>query len=65
MIGFKDGTFRPKQPLSRAETVKALNRLFERPALEGTAQSTWKDVPLTYWASADIESASHTHTLQP
>ncbi|MFC5407010.1 S-layer homology domain-containing protein [Cohnella soli] len=68
LVGFGDGTFRPNGQLTRAEAVKALNKLFDRPipTKAGTV-STWKDVPTTHWASADIEAASHelTLSLQP
>ncbi|PYI56511.1 Ig-like domain-containing protein [Paenibacillus flagellatus] len=65
MTGYEDGTFRPDRPLTRAEAVKVLNRLFDRPALDGIERPTWPDVPLAHWASADVEAASNTYTAQP
>jgi len=59
MIGFEDGTFRPDQTLTRAEAITVLNQLFERPLLSDVGQQTFPDVPLTHWASTNIESASN------
>lgn len=55
--GYPDGTFQPENRLNRAEAVKVLNRLFERPAA-GVNASTWPDVPQDHWALQEIESAS-------
>jgi hypothetical protein len=65
MVGYQDGTFGPNRPLTRAETVKVLNRLLDRPTMDSNTQATWKDVPLNHWAFADIEAASHTFTQRP
>jgi len=59
MVGFEDGTFRPDQTLTRAEAITVLNQLFGRPLLTHSQQVTWPDVPLTHWASSNIESASN------
>ncbi|MFP4979238.1 S-layer homology domain-containing protein, partial [Paenibacillus sp. CN-4] len=61
--GYADGTFRPNKAVSRAEAVVLLNRVFRRGPLQGMSSSSWKDVPLTHWASADIEEASKTHSF--
>lgn len=55
--GYPDGSFQPDNPLNRAEAVKVLNRLFERPAAAVTA-SSWPDVAQDHWAIQEIESAS-------
>lgn len=65
MIGFQDGTFRPNAVLTRAEAIKALNRLFERPETLEVSASLWKDVPATHWASKAIESATQTFSVNP
>ncbi|WP_284642501.1 cadherin-like beta sandwich domain-containing protein [Paenibacillus silviterrae] len=55
--GYPDSSFQPDNPLNRAEAVKVLNRLFERPAAAVTA-SSWPDVAQDHWAIQEIESAS-------
>ncbi len=59
MVGYQDGTFAPNRALTRAETVKMMNRLTERPLGDEAQQPTWADVPRTHWAYGEIESASH------
>ncbi|MBO9605636.1 MAG: cadherin-like beta sandwich domain-containing protein [Paenibacillaceae bacterium] len=61
MTGYEDGTFRPEAALLRSETVKVLNRMFVRPvpAHQGT-RSHWPDVPDSFWAKDEIESAAGT-----
>lgn len=52
--GFSDGTFRPNQPVSRAEfaaLIQALNVQENRP------RRTFNDVPNKYWAKSAIEKA--------
>jgi hypothetical protein len=65
MLGYPDGTFRPDKPLTRAETVKTINRLIGRPASPETYSSSWPDVPNSHWALADIESASSLQLVRP
>ncbi|WP_311764962.1 cadherin-like beta sandwich domain-containing protein [Paenibacillus agricola] len=60
--GYPDGTFQPESKLNRAEAVKVLNRLFERPTA-GVKASSWPDVPQDHWAIQEIESASGTVRL--
>ncbi|RED51920.1 cadherin-like beta sandwich domain-containing protein [Cohnella phaseoli] len=55
--GYPDGTFRPDRTLTRAEAVRVLNQLLERPTAEVSA-SSWPDVPASHWAIREIESAS-------
>lgn len=56
--GYPDGTFHPKQELTRAEAVVLLNQVLSRKPLNGQSQSTWTDVPNSYWAAGDIAAAS-------
>ncbi|WP_340229114.1 S-layer homology domain-containing protein [Saccharibacillus sacchari] len=58
--GYSDGTFRPDQPISRAETVTLINRLTERPSAPELPM-TWSDVPVSTWAYGDIMAASLDH----
>ncbi|KUP25729.1 S-layer homology domain-containing protein [Paenibacillus sp. DMB5] len=60
--GYADGTFRPGQPVTRAEAVTAVNRALGRGPLSGADASPWSDVPLTHWAFGDILEASMDHT---
>jgi hypothetical protein len=60
--GYPDGTFQPEGKLNRAEAVKVLNRLFERPTA-GVQSSSWPDVSVDHWAIMEIESASGTVKL--
>jgi len=59
--GYTDGTFRPHGPLTRAEAVKIINRMFERGPLHGVTVPSWPDVPASHWAFAEIEEASRDH----
>jgi len=45
-------------PFIRAQAVKVLNQLFERPALEDITTSTFNDVPSPHWAFGEIEAAA-------
>jgi S-layer homology domain len=55
IIGYPDGTFRPEQPVTRAEFAALLNKSFD---LKSTRESrTFPDVPSTYWAAAVIDKA--------
>ncbi|MEK0317923.1 DUF4073 domain-containing protein [Cohnella sp. 56] len=61
MTGYNGDTFKPDQPLTRAEAVKVLNRLFGRGPLNGATEVTFSDVPATHWAYSDIEEAASEH----
>jgi hypothetical protein len=64
MRGYPDGTFRPNQPITRAEAVAVINRLMGRGPLTGVPQPTWPDVKPTSWAYGDIEEASTDHVYE-
>lgn len=57
VTGYTDGTFRPSQPITRAEAVTMLNKLIGLQA-ETNAVGQWSDVPATHWAYEAIEAAS-------
>ncbi|RAI88180.1 S-layer family protein [Paenibacillus pabuli] len=57
VTGYTDGTFRPSQPITRAEAVTMLNKLIGLQA-ETNAAGHWSDVPATHWAYEAIEAAS-------
>ena len=54
--GYPDGTFRPDNPITRAETVAMLARLFNR-SQDWSGTQTFSDVPSTYWAYNYIMNA--------
>ncbi|MBB6635805.1 S-layer homology domain-containing protein [Cohnella thailandensis] len=57
MKGFADGSFKPNQALSRAETVAILNKLIGLTAGSGEAP-LYTDVPQAHWAYKDIQAAA-------
>ncbi|MDG0814050.1 S-layer homology domain-containing protein [Cohnella rhizosphaerae] len=60
--GYADGSFRPNKPVTRAEAVAIVNKLLGRDSSSASAaDTTWRDVPGTHWAYADILEASVTH----
>ena len=62
--GYPDGTFRPEQPVSRAEAVKILNRALDRRAGERSAALPFTDVERGYWAYDEIREAAVSHTYR-
>jgi S-layer homology domain len=55
IVGYPDGTFKPDQPVTRAEFAALLNKAFElQPIRESRA---FRDVPTNYWAAAVIDKA--------
>jgi S-layer homology domain len=53
--GYPDGTFKPDQPITRAEFAALLNRAFDLQPVR--AGRKFKDVSSKYWASAVIQKA--------
>ena len=53
--GFPDDTFRPSQPVTRAEFATILNKAF--PQSSGGSALAFSDVPESYWATQAIQSA--------
>lgn len=62
-LGFPDGTFQPKKPMTRAEFVTLFNRLLNRGPLLGR-QVRWPDVTAAYWAFGDVQEASTSHKYE-
>lgn len=56
--GYKDGTFKPDNTLTRAETAVIMNKLLGKSKLSGLTQSPWKDVSSRHWAYGDILAAT-------
>ncbi len=64
--GYPDGTFRPSEPLTRAQAAAVLNKLLGRAPQAGAIAARsdvriFPDVPSTHWAYADVMEASITH----
>jgi S-layer homology domain len=53
--GYPDGTFKPDQPVTRAEFAALLNKAFELKDVR--AARKFKDVPAKYWAAGVIQKA--------
>ena len=53
--GYPDGTFKPDQPITRAEFAALLNKAFELQPVR--AARKFKDVPKKYWAADVIQKA--------
>lgn len=60
ITGYPDGTFRPDQPLTRAEAVTIINTILQRNS-ESWSKSSWSDVPAAHWAFQAIQEASAAH----
>lgn len=59
--GFPDGTFRPEEPVTRAQFAAMISKAFQKnPNREAIA---FADVPAYYWASEAIQSAYQTGFL--
>ena len=57
--GYEDGMFRPDNSLIRAEAAKLLNRATRRPLQVTNYITSFTDVPYTYWAYSEIQSAAN------
>ena len=65
--GYPDGTFRPENPVTRAEAVAMLNRMLGRcpDALPETGMKTFPDnMDTSAWYYKDIQEAANGHTYQ-
>lgn len=60
--GFQDGTFRPDQPVTRAEFATLIEDVFNQPSQENPI--AFKDVPAGFWAANSIDSAVKTGFLR-
>jgi S-layer homology domain len=57
IAGYPDGTFRPDQPVTRAEFAALIRKAFPD-APEVSSKKTFRDVPAGYWAADAIAKAS-------
>ncbi|WP_414561692.1 MULTISPECIES: fasciclin domain-containing protein [unclassified Anabaena] len=58
--GFPDGTFRPNQPVSRAEFAAMIQRAFDRQSVRQLSPGGFTDVPAGFWAASAIQEAYET-----
>lgn len=61
--GFPDGTFRPNQPVSRAEFAALIQKAFNQNPVRQLSAGGFSDVPANYWAAAAIREAYETGFL--
>ncbi|MDE7245684.1 MAG: S-layer homology domain-containing protein [Oscillospiraceae bacterium] len=64
MQGYSDGTFRPNQNITRAETIVMVNRILGRSVSAETVTGgykTFEDVPVGSWYYWDVVEASNSH----
>ncbi|QDY83549.1 S-layer protein [Paenibacillus polymyxa] len=61
ITGYQDGTFRPDQSITRAETATMMARIMKLETKENT--TTYKDVPGTYWAKDSIIALTTQHLM--
>ena len=68
MGGYPDGTFKPEQPITRAEVVtvinKAINRTPDKGAIDANPENEkkYKDLKKNHWAYYDVIEASTDYT---
>jgi len=58
MVGSGDGQFRPEESLTRAQAVKILNRIFNRPIPTEEKEQIFIDIPKEHWAFFEIQAAT-------
>lgn len=58
MVGSGNGEFRPEEKLTRAQAVKVLNRIFNRPIPTEDTEQIFKDIPIEHWAYFEIQAAA-------
>lgn len=60
ITGFPDGTFKPNQPVDRAEFAAMIQKAFNQKPIRQLNASAFTDVPADYWAASAIEEAFNT-----
>ncbi|MBD2503243.1 fasciclin domain-containing protein [Anabaena azotica] len=63
IAGFPDGSFRPNQPVTRAEFAALIQKAFNQQPVRQLGASGFSDVPANYWASGAIRQAYETGFL--
>ncbi len=61
IVGFPDGTYKPDQPVTRAQFAAMIQKAFSNQnSVRQLPPSGFKDVPSTYWGAAAIQRAYET-----
>jgi len=60
IVGFPDGTFKPDQPVTRAEFAALIQKAFNVNPVRQLNAGGFSDVPSNYWAAAAIQKAYET-----
>lgn len=61
--GYDDGSFKPSNPITRAEVVTIINAALGRDPVFVPKTDKFPDVKINHWAAADIMEAGITHIL--
>ena len=67
--GYPDGSFRPDEPISRAEVVRLVNGMINRSVTldklkELGIECPYNDLPETHWAYCDLMEATVSHSAE-
>ncbi|MBD1896885.1 S-layer homology domain-containing protein [Coleofasciculus sp. FACHB-129] len=62
IVGFPDGSFRPDEPVTRAQFAAMIRKAFQRPATRQAID--FVDVPANYWGYTAIQEAYRTGFLE-
>ena len=66
VMGYPDGTFRPENPITRAEVVAMLVRILKLHDVQGYAPTpSFTDLPRSHWAYDAVETALRLKLLPP
>lgn len=57
LAGFPDGTFRPDQPVNRAEFAAMIQKAVNPNPVRQLSPSGFTDIPANYWAATAITAA--------
>ncbi|MUG92929.1 beta-Ig-H3/fasciclin [Scytonema sp. UIC 10036] len=60
IVGFPDGTYRPDQPVTRAEFAAMIQKAFNQNQVRQLPQGGFRDVRSAYWAASAIQEAYET-----
>lgn len=65
--GYSDNTFRPDQPITRAEVMTMVNRVLHRAVKSGDmldGMKTWSDSPQGVWYYEAVQEATNAHNYE-
>ncbi|GAA6618158.1 hypothetical protein NUACC26_039690 [Scytonema sp. NUACC26] len=60
IVGYPDGTYRPDQPVTRAEFAAMIQKAFNQNSVRQLPQGGFRDVPSGYWGASAIQEAYET-----